>query len=190
MCNRPHLSSLLSAQPQCCQARKIRLRPNKLCRSLKGHCWYLCGQCVSWEVIREAEHFRNEAPGNRPLTIAGCQTPAISAALSKSPVQPRYDCVAAGCGNMTQVCESSKNEKKKKVNNQYENSIKSKLEASDKFMEMKVLCKSYACLAMCRITRGLRYIAFKWAPSQNSAATPKRPKTQYCIKVWSAGCIF
>lgn len=49
-------------------------------------------------------------------------------------------------------------------------------------MEMKVLCKSDACLAMCQITRGLRYIAFKWVASENWAATPNRPKTQYCTK--------
>lgn len=39
-----------------------------------------------------------------------------------------------------------------------------------------------ACLAMCQITRGLRYIAFKWAASENSAATANGPKRQCCTK--------
>lgn len=66
-----------------------------------------------------------------------------------------------------------KHKKQKRNNNNHcENSIKIKLGASDKFMEIKVLCKSDACLAMCQITRGLlRYIAFKLTASENSAAT-------------------
>lgn len=46
--------------------------------------------------------------------------------------------------------EKRKTEKKKTQ----ENSIKLLLEASDKFMEIKVLCKSVVCLAMFQITRG------------------------------------
>lgn len=49
-------------------------------------------------------------------------------------------------------------------------------------MEIKVLCKSDVCLAMCQITRGLHYIAFKLAASENSTATPNRPKNNIACK--------
>lgn len=37
-------------------------------------------------------------------------------------------------------------------------------------MEIKVLCKSVVCLAQRQITRGLRYVEFKLAACENSAA--------------------
>lgn len=66
---------------------------------------------------------------------------------SENSISRSSECVGIS-SNMTQV---SKPRTKNRIQ---ENSIKLQLEASDKFMEIKVLWKSVVCLARCQITRG------------------------------------
>lgn len=69
------------------------------------------------------------------------------------------------------------------------NSIKLQLEASDKFMEIKVLCKSVVCLALCQITRGCTILHSNQQPQKTQQRCLTSPKTTL-HEIQRARCIF
>ena len=153
----------------------------------RKRCCYLCGQCVSWEVIR-TEKLSNLV--NKLLakslhflflrdTSAGSQVPAQSE-HQKNQIHLTSYCVQIS-SNMTSF------QTKEKTKTQG-NSIKLSLEASDKFMEIKVLCKSVVCLALCQITRGCAILHSNQLPQKPQQLCLTSPKTTlhailrvYCI---------
>lgn len=69
------------------------------------------------------------------------------------------------------------------------NSIKLQLEASDKFMEIKVLCKSVVCLAPCQITRGCTILHSNEQPQKTQQLRLTSPKTTLHA-IQTVHCIF